>query len=190
MVVFLFIMSLYQNRYRIEPARLKEWDYSSKGYYYITICTKNRIHHFGRINNGKLELSEIGRLAHKYWMEIPDHFPNSQLDKFVIMPNHIHGIIAIDNDKSQRLVPDGYTTGQGGLTGNNNPMHHQSISTIIRWYKGRCTFEINKRDNKIIDTTTTLFRWHPRFYDHIIRTGKDLIRIRTYIQNNPKNWAN
>ena len=94
---YLYIMSLYKDKYRVESIRLKNWDYTFNGYYFITICTKNKECYFGEIIDDKMILSEIGKIAHKYWQEIPKHFPFAQLDKFVIMPNHMHGIIIIDN---------------------------------------------------------------------------------------------
>ena len=87
----------YQNKYRIPSARLHSWDYSSNGAYFITICTAKREHYFGQIKNGKMNFSEQGKLANQYWLEIPDHFSFVFLDEFVVMPNHTHGIIIIDN---------------------------------------------------------------------------------------------
>ena len=128
-----------------------------------------------------MKFSESGKLAYKYWKEIPNHFPFSRLDEFVIMPNHVHGIIVIDNhgDAINRVST---ISGCGGITGIRNPMFYQSISKIIRWYKGRCTFEINKNIGKI-------FQWQPRYYDHIIRDNNEMCRIQTYIQNNPDKWT-
>ena len=82
---------LYKNKYRIESARLKNWDYSTEGCYFITICAQGRNHYFGTISNGIMALSEIGKIAEQFWGEIPDHFPFVHLDEWVIMPNHVHG---------------------------------------------------------------------------------------------------
>jgi len=89
-------VTLFANKYRIESARLKNWDYSSNGLYYITICVKNRECVFGNKANGKMILSDIGKTAENCWCEIPRHFPFVKLDEYVIMPNHIHGIIIIE----------------------------------------------------------------------------------------------
>jgi len=78
--------------------RLKNYNYSSKGFYFVTICTKDRKCFFGQIENNILQLSDIGELAKIFWNEIPQHFPNTELGEFVIMPNHIHGIIQINFD--------------------------------------------------------------------------------------------
>ncbi len=76
--------------------RLKDWDYSSEGIYFLTICCRERKSFFGNIENNKMHLSEIGSIASRFWMEIPSHFPHVKLDEFVIMPNHLHGIIILD----------------------------------------------------------------------------------------------
>ena len=86
----------FQNKYRIKSTRLQDWDYGSNAAYFVTICTQNREHYFGEITNGIMQLSEIGYMANKYWSEIPKHFPFVELDEFVIMPNHVHGIIVIN----------------------------------------------------------------------------------------------
>ena len=86
----------FQNKYRIKTTRLQNWDYGSNAAYFVTICTQNREYYFGEIINGVMQLSEIGLLANKYWLEIPEHFPFVELDEFVVMPNHVHGIIIIN----------------------------------------------------------------------------------------------
>jgi putative transposase len=86
----------YQNKYRIPSARLQSWDYGSNAAYFITICTVKRNHFLGQIINGKMNLSEQGKLANQYWLEIPDHFSFVSLDEFIVMPNHMHGIIIIN----------------------------------------------------------------------------------------------
>jgi len=88
-------MEEYHNKYRVKSTRLKDWDYSSPGHYFVTICAKDRINYFGRVIGGIVELSDIGRIAEECWKNIPVHFPYVELDEFVIMPNHVHGIIVI-----------------------------------------------------------------------------------------------
>jgi putative transposase len=96
-------MSLYQNKYRNESARLHGYDYSLEGAYFITICTKNRNHYFGKIFNGEMILNDIGIITEEIWFEIRIHYPSAILGAFVIMPNHIHGIIIIDYSVKNRL---------------------------------------------------------------------------------------
>lgn len=185
---------LYRNQYRIKSARLSNWDYSFNGYYFITICTQNREHYFGEIDIVETRFiasqTQTGEIAKHCWLEIPKHFPYIILDEFVIMPNHIHGILGIERDMNMnRKDTIGCNSrdainrvSTGGITGQKNPMIYQSISRIIRWYKGRCSFEINKIQKK------NIFKWQARFYDHIVRDDNDLERIRQYIINNPMNW--
>ncbi len=89
-------MEKFNNKYRIPSARLQSWDYGADGAYFITICTQNRRHLFGKVVNGEMQLNELGKLAEKYWLEIPNHFSFIELGNFVIMPNHTHGILIID----------------------------------------------------------------------------------------------
>jgi REP element-mobilizing transposase RayT len=192
----------FRNKYRIPSARTQNWDYGSNGAYFITICTADRICFFGEVKNGEMELNDSGRIAQNIWNLIPQQFPYAGLGDFVIMPNHIHGILVIDKlvdpmvdsstEVETRLIaslPSSPIASQqsspspktpGGITGDKNPMNHENISRIIRWYKGRCTFEIRK--------TNATFGWQSRFYDEIIRNGESFDRISEYIIHNPKNW--
>lgn len=139
---------------------------------------------FGEVADGEMKLFEIGKIVNEYWQEIPKHFPFVALDKFVVMPNHIHGIVEIcdgmENATSRDAI-NGVST--GGITGKYNPMNNpRSLSKIIRWYKGRCSFEIGK------NTSTIDFQWQSRFYDRVIRDEQSLGKIREYIERNPKFW--
>lgn len=156
----------FQNKYRIASARLKNWDYGWNAAYFVTICTQNRQCYFGDILDGKMQWSEIGGMAQKYWNDIPKHFPFVKLDSFVVMPNHVHGIVIIDktNGKCNNDGRDGINRvstenptqmQQGGMTGNTNPMLNENLSRILRWYKGRVSFESRKIHAD--------FAWQPRF---------------------------
>ncbi|MCB0282675.1 MAG: transposase [Calditrichaeota bacterium] len=197
---------LYKNTYRIPSARLRSWDYASPGAYFITICTHNRVHWFWKIENARMVLSRLGLIAEQQWMEISGHFNHVESGPFIIMPNHIHGILILNDSgrgaihrdsntgsKSNRDVLSDTTNhsdaanrvstmGGGGMTGDKNPMLHDSVSKIIRWYKGKCTYKIRK---SIPDIS---FQWQSRFYDHIIRDEQDFNRISEYIVNNPAQW--
>ncbi|MGM0565380.1 MAG: hypothetical protein ACQESX_01370 [Bacteroidota bacterium] len=95
-------MDKFRNKYRIQSARLQNWDYGWNAPYFVTICTANRKLFFGNIMNDKMNLSEIGEIADKYWLEIPEHFPFVKLDVHVVMPNHVHGIVIIDKPDDER----------------------------------------------------------------------------------------
>jgi len=180
---------MHRNRKNI---RLRGYDYSSEGLYFITICTKDRKHYFGKIDNQKSEYSPIGAIAYTYWNEIPKHFNNVKLGEFIIMPNHIHGIIEIGtrhgvSPQSQPESPAG--TGHGLSDGMPDGISNQnqfgktipgSISAIIGQYKSSVTRWCNKNDFN--------FAWQSRFHDHIIRNEPDYNRIEQYIINNVANW--
>ncbi|XLQ20227.1 MAG: transposase [Candidatus Moraniibacteriota bacterium] len=185
----------FKNKYRKKSLRIQGYDYSQNGAYFVTICTKDKINYFGKIKNGEMVLSDIGNIVQKYWQEISNQFSFVQLDEFVIMPNHVHGIIIINMDVGEnttgcRDAINRVSTNNGGVTGKNNPMMHNSISRFIRWYKGRCTFEIKKLHKNAMNRVSTNhdFAWQSRFYDRIIRDDVELNKIREYIQINPREW--
>ena len=158
----------FKNKYRIPSTRLQNWDYSSSGWYYVTICTKDRICYFGSITNRKINLSDIGKIAKQYWKEIPDHFNNIILEEYTIMPNHIHGIIIIQNNVETGHAPS--------LQIKNK----HTLGNIIGSFKSASANEIHRKDHN--------FSWQSRFYDHIVRETQSLNKIRWYIQNNHLKW--
>ena len=196
--------SRFRNKYRIETTRLNGFDYAKPGNYFITICTKDRKPLFGEITDGKIKLSEAGKIVSECWSDLPNHYPNVILDEFIVMPNHIHGIIII----------------RKGLE--NNSKH--GLSEFVRAFKSFSSRRINElRKSNIVDidvvetglrpvstfpngttpngtssngttptgttpTTGTSNIWQPRFYDRIIRTDNELTRIRLYIKKNPKKY--
>ncbi len=187
---------MYQNKFRIASARLQNWDYGRNADYFITICTKNREHFFGEILNKKMQLNENGKIAEQFWTEIPDRFPFIELGNFVVMPNHIHGILMINKKIATDKIANNILTpvvetrliaylqkiknNPGGFAGDKNPMFHENISRIIRYYKGKCTFRMRK--------TNIEFAWQSRFHDHIIRDTNAFERIQRCIIHNPSNW--
>ncbi|WP_218599498.1 transposase [Polaribacter sp. NJDZ03] len=187
-------MDKFKNKYRVSSTRLQSWDYRNNGAYFITICTANRKHLFGEIvkklpsNLPTMQLNEIGKLAEKYWMEIPEHFPFVELGNFVIMPNHTHGILIIDKqiiDKQIETLQCNVSTGDKNIGAKNEQMAKispkpGSISTIIRSYKS----VVSKNARKI----DPYFGWQSRFHDHIIRNNISFNNIQNYITNNPLMW--
>lgn len=189
-------MKKYNNKYRIESVRLKNWDYRNHGAYFITINTGNRKHFFGEIINSEMQLSPIGEYAENFWMEIPKHFPFVELGNFVIMPNHTHGILIINNpnpvislhcneiNKSLQCNEIDKSLQCNDSTGNQyfsdiSPKSG-SISTIIRSYKS-----VVSKHARLLNPE---FNWQPKFHDHVIRNSESFERIQNYIENNPSNW--
>ena len=172
-------MSLFQNQYRIESTRLREWDYSRAGLYFVTICTRDRAHFFGEIVAGEMQLSPIGEIVAEEWQKTPQIRPNVELDASVVMPNHLHGIVGITYQ-----IPNVETFRRNVSTDPNAPtarLQPNPLGSIIGQFKSVCTKRIwaaGFRD----------FAWQTRFYDHIIRDEKSLHKIREYIINNVGRW--
>ncbi|MFH1392549.1 MAG: transposase [bacterium] len=159
--------------------RLSGYDYSDFGYYFVTICTQNRELFFGDVENQRMILNEFGKIADKCWRDLPNHYWNCKLDEFVIMPNHVHGIIVIDND-----TENGFRFCVGnGLKPFPTNKNKYSLSEMMRGFKTFSSHRINKTQNIIFR-----FQWQKSFYDRIIRNNSELYRIRNYIINNPLKW--
>ena len=176
----------YKNKYRIASARLTGWDYRSNGLYYITICTLNRTHYFGEIvgldvetqniaslnvnesktqNIASLQKTPIAEIAEINWLDIPKHFPFVELDEFVLMPNHIHGILYFNNPDKIDWKP------------NKFGVQSQNLGSVIRGFKASV---------KTYATINNIeFGWQPRYYDHIIRNEREYLNISNYIFDNP-----
>jgi putative transposase len=158
--------------------RLKEYDYTQPGAYFITICTEARQCLFGNVVKGEIQLNCLGQIALNYWLEIPEHFPQIELDSFVIMPNHLHGILVITDKPvgiQQCCVPRRERFGK--------PVRG-SIPTVIRSYKGAVSKGIN-----VVWKTKGQSIWQSNFYEHIGRDEKSVDNIRQYIRENPLVWA-
>ena len=163
--------------------RLKGYDYTQKGAYFVTICTRNRECLFGGIENGRMTLNDAGMIAHQCWQDIPAHFPHIMLDTFVIMPNHIHGILVITN------VP----VGAKNFSPLQSPPHsfsHSSphprgtsktIGSTVRGFKIGVTKWMRQN-------TPVQHVWQRNYYERIVRNDDELNRIREYIVGNPTQW--
>ena len=174
----------YKNKYRIKTTRLPSWDYGSNAPYYITICTKNKEMFFGKIINNIVELSPIGEITQKCWLDIPKHFPFVELDEFIIMPNHIHGIIIINKPivetqhvASRNQINKLETQNIASLQKNKFGPQSQNLASIVRGFKSGVKTYATKNNLE--------FAWQSRYYDHIIRNYESWERIRQYIQKNP-----
>lgn len=186
----------YQNRYRIPSTRLQNWDYGWNAIYFVTICTKDRNHYFGEITDGIMHLSHVGTIADVLWHELKNHFDNIELDAFVVMPNHIHGIIAINNDGGNVETTHAATTTHAVETTHALSLQPQPPKTIGQQrfqHQGSGTLSsiVGSYKSAVSRHTHRLgydFAWQPRFYDRIIRNNDALNRIQDYIHNNPNNW--
>jgi len=186
----------YLGLYRNGTNRQKKWDYNTSGAYFVTIIAHSRVHFFGSVVDGKMNLSTAGQIAMNTWFEIPNQYSFAKLGAFVVMPDHIHAIIIIDKSGSAQnedaeqssshndTIPIDTVTEileeSGGFTGKHNPMFHESVGRVVRWYKGRTTFECGKAGVPI--------KWQRLYYDKIIRDEMAYKAITHYIEQNPANW--
>lgn len=156
-------------------ARLREYDYRQNGAYAITICVFQRRCAFGRIHNGEVHLNAFGCIAHDRWLAIPQHHPQVTIDEFIIMPNHIHGILWIQNEAPVSSEEESELRRFG-------KPNSGSLSAIIGSYKSG----VSRRIGELRGQRTTV--WQASFHDHVIRNDGDLFHQRDYIQNNPSKW--
>ncbi|MBE7411049.1 MAG: hypothetical protein L6Q54_11020 [Leptospiraceae bacterium] len=170
-------MSYNPKIHKRRPIRLKGYDYSQAGLYFITICCKNKEYLFGNIANGEMVLNDAGKIANQFWMDIPNHFPNAKLHEYVVMPNHVHGIIELIENHHP---PRPYSQNQF------QKMIPRSISSIVKGYKIGVTkwFRNASMDDFPIERAI----WQRNYYEHIIRNEQLYWTISKYIKNNPANW--
>lgn len=148
-----------------KPLRMRDYDCSTPGMYFVTICAAHRAAMFGHITEATMQLSPLGTAAQYCWLAIPQHTPNVELDQYVVMPNHMHGVL--------HLLPIPAQETQSGV----------ALSTIINQYKSTVTRLANKASGK-----TDRAVWQRGFYEHVVRNEEDLYRIREYIATNPLRW--
>ncbi len=146
--------------------RLKNYDYSTTGYYFVTILTEDRKNLFGTIKNEKIALNDLGLLANKTWLNIPQHFSNITLDEYAIMPNHIHGLFLYSMDEKYKC---------------ENNRIAKSIGTLIQSYKATVT-----RESRSINLQQNV--WQRNYYEHVVRNEEGLNKTREYIKYNPLKW--
>ena len=176
--------------------RLQGYDYTRQGAYFVTICTRNRACLLGDIVEGRMHLSEAGRLAQAVWEDLPHHYPHVQIDVWVIMPNHMHGIVilteaqATDDDMQVGADPDVGAISKTDVGAGLKPAPtvpaptRHGLSEIVRAFK---TFSA-RRINALHNTVGTPF-WQRNYYEHVIRNQSALDRIRQYIADNPARWS-
>jgi putative transposase len=150
--------------------RKRGYDYSNPGGYFVTICTKFRDDIFDKVIEHKMVYTEYGDIANNVWQEIPKHYPYINLDEYIIMPDHIHGILWIND----------MINGHINTAGKGHALSLRGLSTVIGSYKSAVSKKIHELG--IFD-----FKWQTSFHDRIIRSDDELIKIRNYIVNNPKN---
>jgi putative transposase len=153
----------------------------------VTIVTRNRLCLFGDISDGEMVLSDTGRIAEVSWVGLSSRFPTVPLDSFVVMPNHIHGIITVGAqfiapDSAQFIAPASVPHNQAGIAQDGAVNRAPTLGEIIRTYKAALTRMIRQ-------TVNLEFAWQRNYYEHVVRSEESLNRIRQYILENPARWA-
>jgi REP element-mobilizing transposase RayT len=173
--------------------RLRDYDYSRAGTYFVTICAFQRECLFGEVVDGEMRLNDAGRMVAAIWDALPQRYQGVEVDVFVAMPNHIHGIIVINDPIGTIHESPGFGQGVGAqfiapdpVTPDNQGAMNRAptVGEIVRAVKARCTHAINQTRN-----TTGIPVWQRNYYERIIRNDRELATIRQYIADNPAKWA-
>ena|SRR5436190_9218676 len=178
--------------------RLRGYDYSQEGIYFVTVCTHGKRSIFGEIREDEMALSTAGQAVSRIWEGLPAQFPNCSLDAFVVMPNHVHGIIVISNEVTKdegaaSSAPTDCYTEQGAASSAPTITHPEqgaassaptALGAIVRAFKSISAIQVNR----LLDSSGQHL-WQRNYYDHIIRSEDELNGIREYIYNNPIKWA-
>lgn len=190
-------MKFDPDKHHRRSIRLKGYDYSQPGGYFVTVVTQGRDSLFGKVQNGEMILNAAGEMIVKWWGELPNKFPSVSLGTSVVMPNHFHEITRINEiaGADLRVCP-------GDVCPNNNdsqqgehidsPLRNRpnpSLPQIVQWFKTMTTNEYIRGVKQLGWTPFNGKLWQRNYYEHIIRDHNDWDRIHRYIQSNPANWA-
>ncbi len=162
--------------------RLKAADYSRTGLYSVTICAASKRSMFGKFESGKVVLNALGEIARRCWLEIPRHFPQVDLHEFVVMPNHMHGIVELGGG-ARYIVPLQEGLGSRRHVEDFGKPTFGSLPTIIRTYKAAVSREVRA---KLGDRFGTV--WQRNYYERMLRNGQEFADAARYILENPRNW--
>jgi REP element-mobilizing transposase RayT len=197
-------MSYNPNLHHRRSIRLKGYDYSQAGLYFITICCQDRICRFGEIENGEMILNEYGQIAYDEWAKLPERYPHASIDVFQIMPNHVHGIIvlddvipavvgatlavALDNATHDNWARAGASPAPTPVAPNDNAIaQNTTVGDIIGAYKSLVMNECLKTYKSRNEFMGKF--WQRNYYEHIIRNEQSYQNISNYIIHNPENWT-
>lgn len=171
-----------RNFHNRRSIRLKGYDYAKSGAYFVTICCKDQQCFLGRIENQEIKFTTIGKIVKMNWENIPCYFKNVTLDEYVIMPNHLHGVIVINDDDCGGIGRGEVTS---PLPSPKSPQRIQkpTLGQIIAYFKYQSTKYVNQ-----LRKTPGIKLWQRNYYEHIIHSKNDINRIRKYIIENPLKW--
>jgi len=173
-----YVMSFDPNIHHRRSIRLRGYDYSQAGAYFVTLCTQGKKCLFGEVVDAQVHLSDMGQIVAEEWLRSADIRPEIDLDEWIVMPNHLHGIIVIPGEAVVGNRQE--DTSQGTRTAGPKP---RSLGSIMAGFESASSRRINE-----LRGTPGMQIWQHNYYDHIIRNEKDLERIRRYIADNPARW--
>lgn len=176
---------------RRKVVRLTAYDYTTAAAYFVTVCVQGRSCELGDLSNDTVRLSEIGEIVHTCWWDIKPRFANVELDEYVIMPNHIHGIIILREDVGAGFPRLATRTGNDTVGGDPSrtqgaetaPLRKPTLGQVIAYFKYQSTKRIN-----LVRGSSGLKFWQRNYHEHVIRGEQDLRDVRAYIRSNPHNW--
>jgi len=176
-------------KHRRRSIRLKEYDYSPAGAYFVTVCAKGRRCVLADIRDGNVVLSPVAEVVHQCGESVPNHFRSAKLDLFVVMPNHLHAILILNGRKGVQLnAPTKSAVHAAHARAGEQSNFYSSISpgrktlsVIIRTFKAAVTTQCRQKHYHFVG-------WQRNYYEHIIRDQNELNRIREYLMNNPLQW--
>ncbi|HTY26042.1 MAG TPA: transposase [Desulfomonilaceae bacterium] len=170
-------MESYRQKYHRRSIRLQGHDYSLNGAYFVTICAWNRECLFGEIATCEMRLNDLGLMVEKWWLKLSAKFTSVETDAYMVMPNHLHGIIMMVG-ADPRVCPD-----WGAHAG-------APLPSVVQWFKTMTTNEYFRRAKECCQSKQGRKLWQRNYYEHIIRNERTLNAIRGYIEANPQRWAN
>ena len=166
-------------RHHRRSIRLKGYDYTLGGAYFITVCTQNRACLFGHVRCGEMHRNDAGDMIQSTWDELAAHYPGVEIDEFIVMANHIHGIVVLTGAPADGVADTGRPVGTAVTLGLPDVVHRLKTLTTSRYCRGVTSEGWQPFDGRL---------WQRNYYDHIIRTERSLENIRQYIADNPLNW--
>jgi REP-associated tyrosine transposase len=168
--------------------RLPEYDYSTPGGYFVTIVTQHRLCLFGDALDDQPMPNPAGAMIRRWWDELPAKFPSVDLDEFIVMPNHVHGVIILNAADDGEHSAAAVATDEGGHVG--PPLHqgNPSLSAVVQWFKTMTTNEYIHGVRELGWAPFPGRLWQRNYYEHVVRSQRDLDAIRKYIQENPGFW--
>ena len=156
-----------ENFFQRKSPRLRDYNYSEEGAYFVTICTQNRLHLFGDILNDEMVRNALGNIVHDWWLKVEQKYDDITLDDFVVMPNHLHGIVVINRYEAS---------------------DHTSLSRVMQWFKTMTSNTYIRGANAGQWSWAGSTLWQRSFHDHIIRDERGLNALRQYVLSNPALW--